>query len=710
MSASDYRRIALIIARSDGDAMEGVATGYFLTANLVLTVRHVADDFGPDVQFKVRAEVNGPEKERWSSATRAWAGVGIDAMLLRTDESFENWREPNFRPNTTSGTWTSVGYPRVAAGTHDRKTLPLSGRYQISRGQGEPELSLTIDQVTQPGELEKWKGVSGSPIFLDDESGGLVGLITDVLRGMTNVLVALPVERLLNDIQFLAALQPTSFLGNLPSDPWCLVLTGEGTPESLVKKVAGAVKRCRASNPDFADPTPVELNVLDALASPANWAASVEALAKATFVVADVTSFQPGVMLLLGVRSVLRRGVTVSVTGASLSAHMSATPFNVQETKVLSSSHGEFLDQLSKVMSEGLVHLKVDANYLDLPAYLAVRAPRPENWAEEDVGRVLVLCPFARSYSTFYADTLKEIISAWSDKEPVRILDLRSPRLVGQSLYEQVRWSTHCLVDWTGWGPNVSFELGVRLACSDHQPLIIVQTPDSVSLESATPDSVSLELATPDSASPVVATPDSASLESATPDGVDVHKPLEQYKLLMRLFKPLEYELHHPYEALPDAIEQWARGESAESWKGDGSLPAGSTFTVAQSHFFWQQEPMLERPDQELQGAAERALGENPERSPERLVLFSANPQFDAVLTAAVREKWISAWLYLRHRVEAGKCPEDLWAAFQILSRHVESALTGSDDDRHIELRHEARRLAKAERAPKIADRGGEDD
>src|SRR5262249_49193146 len=162
----------------------------------------------------------------------------------------------------------------------------LSGRFDISRGQGEPELSLTTKQGFQPGALEKLEGLSGSPVFLDGEGGGLVGLITDVRRNMTNMLVALPIERLLGDIHFRTNLYPRSFLGNLPPRPWCLVLTGEGTPDSLVKKVTGAVNSCRARDPNFADPTPVELNVLEALARPENWAASIEALAKATFVVA----------------------------------------------------------------------------------------------------------------------------------------------------------------------------------------------------------------------------------------------------------------------------------------------------------------------------------------------------------------------------------------------------------------------------------------
>ena len=89
MSGLDHNRIALVVAEpADGDAVgrpsESVGTGYFLTGDLVLTARHIGDR--PDCTFSVRAEVGGPEEERWSPATPIWKGVGgdVDAMLLRT--------------------------------------------------------------------------------------------------------------------------------------------------------------------------------------------------------------------------------------------------------------------------------------------------------------------------------------------------------------------------------------------------------------------------------------------------------------------------------------------------------------------------------------------------------------------------------------------------------------------------------------------------
>ena len=70
-----------------------------------------------------------------------------------------------------------------------------------------------------------------------------------------------------------------------------------------------------------------------------------------------------------------------------------------------------------------------------------------------------MLCPFNDTYDTFFTNTLGSIISGnTGDLAPERMMDLRSPRLVGQALYERIRWSTRCLVDWTYWRANVLFE------------------------------------------------------------------------------------------------------------------------------------------------------------------------------------------------------------------------------------------------------------
>ena len=677
MSRLDHSRIALVVAKStDGGAsgrpIEEVGTGYFLTGNLVLTARHVADR--PDCFLSVRAEVDGAEECRWSDAVPKWIGVGdVDAMLLRTTRQFGNWEMPALPTITDGGAWESTGYARVAADEREenRKTLPLYGSYGMSLGQGPGEIALQTEQIIASNWESYWKGISGAPVF-SKESGddGLIGIITDANRALSNGLVGLPAMRLLNDIRFRSIIAP-SFL-DLPTEPCCLVLTRESSTSELVAQAEDVLTGFRSEELHFQElhPKPIEIPVLKAVGSVENWAATVDALARAKFLIADVTSFEPAVMLLLGIRSVVRRGVTVSVTSGELAAHSSTVPFNVQETRVLSfDDASRFYDDLHRAMAEGATNLVRDSNYLDLPAYHAVRAPRPETWAENDAKSLLVLCPFSRDYSEFHRMKLLPIIRGHTgNMTPLRMLDLRSPRLVGQALYEQIRWSSRCLVDWTGWRPNVFFELGVRLACSEHDPLCIIQ-------------------------------------RSGAMEGIDQAGPqsseLRQRDLLRELLCPVEYNPKKPREALVDALKSW----SSPMRPGNGGtpsqrvLPPAATFAVAQASFQWQRDAMLTPPHTEQRATAEQILGKDQQRLPERLILFAYNSQFDTALQAAVREKWIAAWLYLKHLYSAGDDPPDGNKAELItVGRLAQHALGSSRDPRHKSLRKEIQDFLRAER------------
>jgi hypothetical protein len=675
MTGLDHNRIALVVARSaDGDASgqpyEEVATGYFLTGDLVLTARHVGDR--PDCVFTVRAEVGGSGEDQWSDATRVWTGAGdVDAMLLRTTRRFGNWETPALQASVESGDWKSSAYARVASDEEhaNRKTLPLHGSFGLSRGQGVPELALRTAQNIAPEWEDYWMGISGAPVFSTEPGvGGIIGIITDANRAMLNGLVGLPATRLLNDIRFRSIITP-SYLGELPSKPWCLVLTSESSAPELIGQVGDVLAGFRDEEPRVGElhREPIELPVLEAISSIENWAATVDALARADYLIADVTSFEPAVMLLLGIRSVLRRGVSVSVAEGELASHLSTVPFNVQETRVLSYDDDNFYDDLRRAMAEGAANLARDPNYLDLPAYHAVRAPRPESWAEDDAKSLLVLCSFSAEYSRFYWQKLRPIIRGRTGREPQRMLDLRSPRLVGQALYEQTRWSSRCLIDWTEWRPNVFFELGVRLACCQHDALCIIQR---------------------------------HSLTASSGAG-SRSSELQQRALLSRLLNPVEYDPTNPGQALRSALESWpstlpARDDTAPS---RSALPQAATFEVAQASFLWQQDAMLTPPHIEQRAGAERILGKDQERLPERLVLFADNEHFDARLTNAVRERWIAAWLYLQHLSTADTCPEDIRAELTRVSRLVQRALDGSSDPRHTKLQRRIRELLRTERA-----------
>lgn len=52
-------------------------------------------------------------------------------------------------------------------------------------------------------------------------------------------------------------------------------------------------------------------------------------------------------------------------------------------------------------------------------------------------------------------------------------LDSSSPQLVDQRLYAAIRRTDVCVADWTGWRPNVFFEIGVRLAVNEVDPVFM---------------------------------------------------------------------------------------------------------------------------------------------------------------------------------------------------------------------------------------------
>ena len=681
MSEFDSTRVAMIVAipahgGSGGGHRENLATGYFLTGDLVLTVRHIAE--GPDWTFSVRAEVGGPaEADLWTSATPEWVGVGdVDAMLLRTPRRFGNWTPPKLDTRAGSGAWRSSGFARAAEdkAAENRKTLPLYGSFGMSLGQGSPQIALQANQSISADWEAYWRGISGAPIFAiepDGKEASLIGLITEATKALSNGLMGLPAARLIDDIGFRSVITP-SFLGPMPESPFCAVLTSEGSGSDLVGQTEDVLAGFRSAEAQFhgLSQQPFQIPAIEAVQSPENWAAAVGVLARADYLVADVTQFEPAIMLLLGIRSVLRRGVTISVAKEQPMSSTLELPFNIQETKILFCDDAEFYDNLHLAMSTGAANLSKDPNYLDLPAYHAVRAPRPENWASADDKTLLVLCPFSTDYSAVYRGKIRPILRAHTGNMiPLRTMDMQSPRLVGQALYEQMRWSSWCLADWTEWRPNVFFELGARLACSERDPLCIIQRGDTT---------------------------------RATASADEASRAPRQQELLLRLFDPVVYEPANPRDALRPALEVWPRPPSSGSGRplAPTTLPPAATFRTAQAGFQWKHDAALTAPHAAQRRAAELVFGSDQERLPQGRVLFALNEQFDEALRGAVRENWIATWLYLRH-LSTGDLAAELRyeAELRTVGSLADYALSSSDDPRHIGIRKEIAEFLQSRKA-----------
>lgn len=630
MPGLDAKRLVLVTwttAGPGGPTAEHVAgTGYFIAADLVLTASHVAPE-DPDISVAVRVEEGIP---RWREGGRVvWRDDQLDAAIIRVgplDPSVTSavvWRETALAKDVT---WTSTGYPDASTSDEGgerlaRKSAGLDGTLYAhgGGGQGPRELDLGVNSPPPP---EGWAGVSGAPIFVDDE---LVGIVKSVPTGFGgNRLAGVPAAALMQSPGFRLTVA-ARWLEFPPSGPWLLVLLSESAPAPLGPTIEASVERhgealTKAAGAPLHERI-FEVRILDALQTPEHWLQLVKALCAAPIMVADVTGFEPAMMLALGVRAVVRRGVTVASTANRLDESvLSQLLFNIQEMKLIShgdedagidADHPRFsLNIIASAIVDGLRELAANPRYLDLPAYDAVRCPPPELPSERQRARepVLVLCSFHKEYAAHWHHLSVALAKKYPAKQIVRMLDIASPRLVGLALYEHVRWANTCVVDWTHWRPNVFFELGVRLACSGLQPVGLL-------------------------------------------DEADDTAPLAQKQALERLFRPARYALAKLTPTMHEALrthEALTAGETRPQPMTE--VPPNSTYEVALDAFDWKRERVTLSPGDLLRASAEGDLGKDPQKSGATPVLFCSNPAFSRELWKSVRERWIAAWYYTRHR------------------------------------------------------------
>jgi hypothetical protein len=234
----------------------------------------------------------------------------------------------------------------------------------------------------------------------------------------------------------------------------------------------------------------VTLPINKALASPAMLREAVRAVIEADVVVFDVTGFEPGVMLLVGVRAACRRGVTLCSHGNKWrEGQPLMLPFNLQNLNVGSHTPREagtgdnpvVLRFVDRVVT-GFAQLRTRPHYLDLPAYDALRQLGSDFGASALIPtsrRVLVLCPYEKNFFSNWEALISRLSTALSDPhnirpEITRVIDLATPQLISQAIYEQTRRVAACIVDWSAYNPSVFVEYGVRLAVSEWGAVAII--------------------------------------------------------------------------------------------------------------------------------------------------------------------------------------------------------------------------------------------
>lgn len=152
---------------------------------------------------------------------------------------------------------------------------------------------------------------------------------------------------------------------------------------------------------------PHVVSIVGTLSSKEAYDNTIYALCRANIVVFDVTNYEPAVMMLMGIRSVVRRGLTISSAGGDyVIGDPLDFPFNIKEVNIISHSARQVtiqepIDILGQRIVEGFRQLRTLPNYLDLPAFEAIRNLsqdaqrwRPRGYKEQ----VLVLCPFSKDY------------------------------------------------------------------------------------------------------------------------------------------------------------------------------------------------------------------------------------------------------------------------------------------------------------------------
>lgn len=670
MSGPDPRRLALVRCIFDaGDNTESnrLGTGYFVTSDLLLTASHVIPDQAiKKIELRLEKGAN-----TWQTALNApvWRDVTLDAVLLRAFTPLEElppvkWHEGELDKDAP---WNSTAYPFAASqkkdGFVELKSLGLRGilSAQGGGGQGPRDLDLSVEAEPE----QSWAGISGAPVFVGDE---LIGIIKSELDKFSGKRIAgTPASLLFENVKFRLALAP-QWLEDVPNQPWVLLVLSSGKQAGLEKTVQGALEMANeelktlTGQPVYHKPRVVMVN--DALESPEHWLKFVQAICVAPVMIADITGLEPAVMLSLGVRAVVRRGVTLTTTANLVDeSELSELPFNIQEAKLI--CHGyrcaitdpkHPMRVIHNAIRDGLSELRSRANYLDLPAYDAVRSKLPDVGSRSADPRelVLILCSFHPNYKDNYLQLSNALWKMYPDKTVGRMMDIVSPRLVGQALYEHIRWTTTCVIDWTYWRANVFFECGVRLACSNYGAVHLLE-------------------------------------QSELSSEQDIQK-----QRLIDLFRPVSYSLGSEGDVYDSAFSGHELIKSGNSPPQPKSVLAhNATYKICIEAFDWKQEQITLKPHEIMRASAEEQLGKDPQMSGIRPVLFSVGADFSRALRQSVWERWIAAWYYLRNRypLEAFESNDQLRREIVDLGSAVLDWLPKSEDKYFMTLRKEIEKL-----------------
>jgi tetratricopeptide (TPR) repeat protein len=411
-------------------------------------------------------------------------------------------------------------------------------------------------------------------------------------------------------------------------------------------------------------------NIVDALTTAETLDRAVRAVIEADLAVFDVTGFEPGVMLLMGVRAACARGVTIcSHGGGWVEGTPLEMPFNLQNLSVQShtpsgSQAGDdqvvlrFADRVVKGYTQLLRH----GHYLDLPAFDDLRQLGSRYDAVSTIGvqeSVLVLCSYHPRFFSCWQHVRSSLKNAlWTralSPKIERIIDLGTPQLVSQALCEQLRRTAACVIDWSEFSASAFMELGIRLAVSSWGAVHLI--------------------------------------ERRFLPGDTSNPTLRQIDRLVRVFNPIPYAYRSdesPFQtAVASLVDRTSQAGVREDINRVHAVAVNAMGVVHPAH------PSV---FDELREAADSLHHQQQEQEAVPQILFHGSFPLKRDGERAALERRIAAWLYLEHRLKAGTRPADdpLATLHGSLGRAAMSGLyeRGEDGDVDLALTIEGR-LAK---------------
>lgn len=464
------------------------------------------------------------------------------------------------------------------------------------------------------------------------------------------------------------------------------------------------------------DTVPTGVNVDRIIASSKGLENAIQALCQAEIAVFDVTNYEPVVLLLLGIRSVVRRGVTIASAGGDYAVGDPINyPFSIKEVNIISHSRKQAktynpIDLIGTKMIAGFEQLYYLPDYLDLPVFDAIRTLPPEREQripKEHNEQVLVLCPFSQNYTdnnweAYLKPQLEVYLPKTSEGDPPRIirtLDMKSPRLVSQSLYEAMRLTQMCVVDWTEFRPNVFFELGVRLSAVDIEPVYIIETAYKELIEDlAGIKGREQKLNTVRSRLETIqeGNKDGAS-EDYTCDDIERFVYIAyQSRRLLELFKPIDYRVLRQgrieakdledYKKMVGHYQQLIHNEYQP--KLLERLPINFTYRIVSEHIDVSMEVSALPVHDELMRAADLLSDPQIDSAGRSPVLYPNNKSLTGKANEGALERRLAAWYYIDNRFK-DKLEKDpmLRKRYIDLGNLLARALLRSDKDMAKKIR-----------------------